>query len=175
MDILVSSNLERLLYYGCGDVKIVKELMNNLDKKGLYNVDESFDNILDDFYGASASEIEVSESIKEVYEKYNYLIDTHTAVAYNVYRKYQKDTNDNIPTVVVSTAHPYKFPKTIASSIGLGEYSDEFEAIKALIEKTKIEEPEMIKKLYCSFPKTVWKLEESYQKIKELLMELNNE
>ena len=175
MDILVSSNLERLLYYGCEDVNKVKEFMKDLDTKGIYNVDESFNKVLDNFYGCCANEKEVSAVIKEVYEKYNYLIDTHTAVAYSVYQKYLNDTKDQTETIVVSTAHPYKFPNTIAESIGLGCYNNEFEAIKALKEKTKIEEPEMIKKLYKEFPKTVWKLDESYDKIKKLLLELNYE
>lgn len=175
MDILVSSNLERLLYYGCEDINKVKEFMNNLDTLGKYQVDESFDRILKDFYGSSASEEEVNDSIKEVYQDYRYLMDTHTAVAYKVFKKYQLNTNDKTPTVVVSTAHPYKFPKTIASSIGLGEFEDEFEAIKALKENTNIEEPDMIKKLYQTYSKKVWKLEDSYESIKKLLMELNNE
>ena len=103
------------------------------------------------------------------------MIDTHTAVAYCVYKKYLKETNDQTKTIVVSTAHPYKFPNTIAESIGLGKFDNEFEAIKVLKEKTNIEEPDMIKNLYKEFPKTVWKLDESYDNIKKLLLELNNE
>lgn len=175
MDILVSSNLERLLYYGCNDVNKVKEYMSSLDTLGIYKVDESLNFVLNDFYGVCANEKEVSDAINEVYQKYNYLIDTHTAVAYKSFKKYIEKTNDFTKTIVVSTAHPYKFPNTIASSIGLGKYDDEFEAIKALKNKTNIEEPEMIKKLYQNYKKTVWKLEESYQNIKELLLELNNE
>ena len=175
MDILVSSNLERLLYYGCEDVNRVQQFMSDLDTNGLYNVDESFNKVLDDFYGSCANEKEVSNGINEVYNKYNYLIDTHTAVAYCVYKKYLKETNDQTKTIVVSTAHPYKFPNTIAESIGLGKFDNEFEAIKVLKEKTNIEEPDMIKNLYKEFPKTVWKLDESYDNIKKLLLELNNE
>lgn len=175
MDILVSSNLERLLYYGCEDIDKVKEYMSNLDSIGKYTIDDTFNKILADFYGACANEQEVNESIKEVYGKYDYLIDTHTAVAYEVFKKYQEASNDQTKTIVVSTAHPYKFPNTIASSIGLGEFNDEFEAIKALKEKTKIDEPDMIKKLYNNYQKTVWKLADSYDNIRKLLMELNNE
>ena len=175
MDILVSSNLERLLYYCCEDVTLVKDYMTSLDTNGKYQVNESFNKVLDNFYGSYATETEVTKAIEEVYQKYNYLIDTHTAVAYVVYKKYKKENNDLLKTIVVSTAHPYKFPKTIALSIGLGNFNDEFEAIKLLKEKTGIEEPEMIKKLYRNFPKTVWKLDESYQNIKKLLMELNYE
>lgn len=175
MDILVSSNLERLLYYSSFDVNKVKELMNELDKSGVYTVSEDFLETLGQFKAYSATEAEVSEAINDVYQSYDYLIDTHTAVGYCAYQKYLADSKDKTKTVVVSTAHPYKFPKSIAKAIGIGDYADDFDAIKAIKEKTRIEEPEMIKKISASYPKTIWKLDESYENLKKLLMELNNE
>lgn len=173
MDILVSSNLERLLYYVTLDSNIVKELMKELDEKGYYNFDKKYD--ISDFVGEYVEEDEVIKAIKKKYNDSKYLIDTHTAVGYSAYLKYLVKTNDQSKTIIASTAHPYKFPKTIAMAIGLGEYDDEFKAIDDLEKYTGIKKPEMIKKLTNDFNKIVWEKDEAYNKAKELIKELNYE
>lgn len=173
MDILVSSNLERLLYYITKDSSVVKGLMNKLDTEGKYELDNKY--VINDFVGEYVNEEEVSKAIKLVYDNNKYLIDTHTAVGYYAYLKYLNKNNDQTKTIIASTAHPYKFPKTIAKAIGLGDYDDEFKAIDELVKYTNIEKPEMIKKLSNEYNKIVWSKEEAYNKAKELIKELNYE
>jgi threonine synthase len=119
MDILVSSNLERLLYDVSGeDDAIVSRCMTSLKENGLYSVDKRTINSMNNFMWASYStEEETKETIKNVYEKYNYLIDPHTAVGINVYDKYVISTGDMTKTICVSTASPFKFGKTVAESL----------------------------------------------------------
>lgn len=124
MDILVSSNLERLLYMASGcDFKYIKKLMQDLQEKGSYEINSQVKENLKDFYGNYMTTSETENIIKEVYEKYNYLIDTHTAVSYGVYKKYLKE-NDDLFTLVLSTASPYKFSKAIGKALGIEEDSD---------------------------------------------------
>lgn len=145
MDILVSSNLERLLsFLSHGDDKLVKEKMNSLNNDKVYNVDLD----LDEFYGEYSNEDEIEETIKDLYEKYNYLVDPHTAVAYNVYEKYKTISGDGNKTIIASTASPFKFGKKVAQSIGIEvEGKDEFEILEAIQEKTGIEIPKNIDEL----------------------------
>ena len=146
MDILISSNLERLLYHlDESHEDLTPIYMEDLSKNGFYKVIKEN---LSEFYAAFATEDEVSETIKRVYEKYDYLLDTHTAVAYNVCKKYQKETNDKTKTVIVSTASPYKFASTVASSIGIDlKNMDEFEVIDEISKKVNSDIPKSIKDL----------------------------
>lgn len=112
MDILVSSNLERLLCLSTSQEK-TKELMADLSKFGKYSLDLT-GGIIKGYY---ATEDETSKAIKDMYEQNGYVLDTHTAVAYASYEKYKKETGDNTPTVIVSTASPYKFTKDVLVSI----------------------------------------------------------
>ncbi|MDF2503836.1 threonine synthase [Clostridium sp.] len=134
MDILVSSNLERLLYFISGEnPEKVNALMEALSTKGEYSIDEDMKNKLKDFYAGYASEAETCDVITDLYKTHKEAIDTHTAVAYSVYKKYKADTNDHTKTVILSTASPFKFPKAVMSSIDK-KYNgvDEFELIKEL-------------------------------------------
>ncbi|NLN03453.1 MAG: threonine synthase [Clostridiaceae bacterium] len=141
MDILVSSNLERLLYDISGeDDAFVSRCMTALKENGLYSVDKRTINSLNNFMWASyATEEETKDTIKNVYEKYNYLIDPHTAVGINVYDKYVISTGDMTKTICVSTASPFKFGKTVAESL-FGpeaiEGMNEFEINRMLSERT---------------------------------------
>lgn len=146
MDILISSNLERLLHHLDKDGEgVTPSAMEQLSKNGYYEVEKER---LDEFYGAFAAEDEVAETINKVYEEYNYLFDTHTAVAYRVNKDYQKKTKDNTKTVIVSTASPYKFASTVAQSIGIDvEKIDEFEIIDGISEKTGLGIPESLNDL----------------------------
>ena len=111
MDILISSNLERLLYHISGEsTETVNELMK-------YTITETMKANLKDFVGGYADDATTKAYIKKVFEEEGYLMDTHTAVAYAVYDKYVQDTKDQTPTVVVSTASPYKFTHSVMTAV----------------------------------------------------------
>ena len=119
MDILVSSNLERLLFdlYGEDNQKIAS-LMNQLTQRGHYQIDKDVFNKLQNIFAADfATEDQVKEEIHRVYNYDRYVIDPHTAVGSYVARQYKKKTNDQTPMVIVSTASPYKFPETVYEAI----------------------------------------------------------
>lgn len=135
MDILISSNLERLLYHLCGeDDGIIKEWFESLKNTGVYEVNDIVKEKINGlFYGGYCTDAETGNTIKSVFDGYSYLLDTHTAVAYKVYTDYKKETGDNTKTVIVSTANPYKFVSAVYGAIG-GDASglDEFEAAERL-------------------------------------------
>lgn len=149
MDILVSSNLERLLFEGSGkDGEEIKKLMDSLIKDGIYHVSDKLKEFLKDFYGNFATQEEVSKAISDMYEKEGYLIDTHTAVAQVVYEKYVKETGDNKQVLIASTASPYKFPRSICNALEIDvEGIDDFKVLNKLFEKTKVEIPTNLKDL----------------------------
>ncbi len=118
MDILISSNLERLIYKiaDCDSAKN-NELMTALSSEGRYSITEEMKGKLQDFYGNYGSEEETSEIIKKIYEETGYVIDTHTAVAAVVYDKYTRETADTTKAVIASTASPFKFTRNVMNSI----------------------------------------------------------
>lgn len=119
MDILVSSNLERLLYSVCGDDKQVSEYMRSLNEFGSYTVEEKIYNVLsENFAGGSCTDADTKKTIASVFNKHGYLIDTHTAVAYKLMRQYNASTGDKRHTVVVSTASPFKFCDSVLDALG---------------------------------------------------------
>lgn len=147
MDILISSNLERLIYQITGeDANKTKELMESLKTKGYYEIDASMKEKLVDFYGGFASQEETLIRIKELYESTDYLIDTHTAVAYSVYKDYVHKTQDATKTIIASTASPYKFTTSVMGALDkkYEAYSD-FELIDKMSELIKMDIPEGIK------------------------------
>ncbi|MCR5153783.1 MAG: threonine synthase [Lachnospiraceae bacterium] len=118
MDILVSSNLERLIYMAAGNnAEKNAGLMKDLKEKGKYEISEEMKENLKGFVGGFAKEEEVAEEIKHLYNNARYVIDTHTAVASSVYRKYKEETKDKTVTVIASTASPYKFSRSVMSAI----------------------------------------------------------
>nr|WP_307998227.1 threonine synthase [uncultured Merdimonas sp.] len=118
MDILVSSNLERLIYLIAGeDSQKTKELMDALSSDGTYTITEEMKKKLTDFDAGFADEKETSETIRKVYERTGYVMDTHTAVAAEVCREYQERTGDQKKCIVASTASPYKFVKSVLTAI----------------------------------------------------------
>ncbi len=118
MDILISSNLERLIYKIAGnDNKKNAEMMSSLSKEGVYTISEDMKKELADFYGNYASEEETAKVIADTYKSCGYILDTHTAVAASVYKKYQAETGDNTKTVIASTASPYKFTRSVMTAI----------------------------------------------------------
>lgn len=149
MDILVSSNLERLLFEASGrDSNETKKLMNELEHKGVYSISEKSKEFLNNFYGNYANTKEVYKAIKDLYEKEGYLIDTHTAVAYVVLKKYIKFTGDTTPYLISSTASPYKFSRSITNALEIDTNEDnDFEVIKRLNEFCGINIPTNLKNL----------------------------
>ena len=148
MDILISSNLERLLYHLAGnDGEEIQSLMTALDTKKRYEVSEKIKEGMKDFYGGFATVKETNEAIGEMYSESGYLMDTHTAVAYKVYEDYVKETGDETPALIASTASAYKFADSVAHSIGLGDEENGFAYVKALEEKTGVRVPAGLKDL----------------------------
>ena len=118
MDILISSNLERLIYKIAGnDAREDAELMQKLVTEGKYTITPEMKEKLAEFYGGYATEDETAATIKKIYEEDKYIIDTHTAVAATVYDKYVTDTKDMTPTIIASTASPYKFTRSVMNAI----------------------------------------------------------
>lgn len=149
MDILVSSNLERLLYHLSGeDIDLVKALMEQLNQEGYYRV-EGMDT--DNFYAGYSDEGQVAETIRKLFFESNYLMDTHTAVAYRVYEEYKNETGDHTKTVIASTASPFKFGEAVAMAIGLDiKNKDEFAIIEDLAQATGTRVPKAIGELKSS-------------------------
>ncbi len=149
MDILISSNLERLLFeISNRDDKKVNLLINSLNNKGFYEIDENMKLNLNTFHGEYATSAEVKENINKVFNENNYLIDTHTSVAYTAYEKYKQVNLEDISTIIVSTASPYKFSKDVLSSLG-GDIKNlnEFDILEKLSSYTNTEIPLPIKNL----------------------------
>ncbi len=149
MDILVSSNLERLLFLlSDGNDKEIAGYMNDLKEKGEYTVSEKIKQRLNDlFFAGSCNDENTAKTIKEVYEKYGYLCDTHTAVGYNVMEQYKKAEDNGNKTVVLSTASPYKFSVSVLSALGYNVPENEFQVMKRLNEITKVKIPENLASL----------------------------
>lgn len=150
MDILVSSNLERLLYHLSGsNTALVSKYMSELKSCGKYTVDEKiYNQIKGHFFAESCTDKETKETIKMFFESENYLLDPHSAVALNVYLKYLRETNDNTHTVLLSTASAYKFPVDVLSSIdNKSKPQNEFEALNLLSSKTQTAIPRQISEL----------------------------
>ena len=148
MDILISSNLERLLYHlSGGDGAAISKLMKDLENEKRYQVSGAVKEKMSDFFGGFADEEETKKAIAEMYEKYGYLIDTHTAVAYKVYEDYRNATGDETPTVIASTASAYKFAVSVAEALNMPKEPDGFAYVRALCEKTKVKIPSGLKDL----------------------------
>ena len=146
MDILISSNLERLIYLSCGsDDKKDSSLMKDLNEKGSYTIDDNAKSFLKDFECGFADEIKTEDKIKKLYKDTGYIIDTHTAVAAAVYDDYKARTNDDTVTVIASTASPYKFAKTVMGAIDDANKSkDDFALIDELNRLSGVDIPQAI-------------------------------
>ncbi len=142
MDILISSNLERLLYHLSGnDGGKIKELMDTLEKEKVYEIDDVIRAGLKDFYGGFCDIRETNEAIGNMFRENQYLMDTHTAVAYKVYEDYKKETGDEKPALIASTASAYKFAESVCGAIGLPLQENGFAAVRALYETTGVPVP----------------------------------
>lgn len=146
MDILISSNLERLIYKIAGESSEKnRELMANLSKEGKYTITDEMKAGLADFYGNYADEEKTAAEIRKVYESCGYVMDTHTAVASAVYRDYAAQTGDQAKTVIASTASPFKFARSVMTAID-EKYADmeEFALVDELVRVSKRPEPKAV-------------------------------
>ena len=149
MDILISSNLERLIYTIAGeDGKATAAFMNELSTKGSYTISDDMRSKLDIFYGGYCDEKATAAAIKRIYDESGYIIDTHTAVAAGVYDEYRKNTGDKTTTVIASTASPYKFTRSVMNAIS-PEYDSmsDFELVDKLSELSGIAVPGAIEEI----------------------------
>lgn len=143
MDILISSNLERLLYHLCGsDDAQIREWFGKLAETGRYEVTDDVKKALaDEFYAGCCNDDQTKACIKEIYDEYSYTCDTHTAVAVKVYKDYVSATGDKTKTVIASTASPYKFSGSVLSAVGKDTDCDEFGLVDELAEVSNIPVP----------------------------------
>ena len=150
MDILISSNLERLLFELTGrNSAEVADMMKQLKENGKYEISAQMREKLEkDFWGGFCDEEHTAKTIKYAFDEYGYLMDTHTAVAYGVYNDYVKKTGDDKVTILASTANPYKFTSDVLCALtGKREDDDAFKAADMLSEYTKTAVPQKIAEL----------------------------
>ena len=149
MDILISSNLERLIYRLTGEnAEKCAELMKSLSEGGEYTITDEMKAQLGDFYGNFCSEDETAQAISDIYKDSNYVIDTHTAVAAGVYKKYVSETADHLPTVIASTASPYKFTRSVMEALGEEHKDlDDFGLVDALSALSGVPVPRAVEEI----------------------------
>ena len=149
MDILISSNLERLIFKITGeDADKTRKLMDALSRDGRYEITAAMKEELSCFYGNFASEQETEAGIRGLYEKTGYIMDTHTAVARQVYEKYKKQTGDRTKTVIASTASPYKFTRSVMTAIDPAfDEKDDFALVDELSKLSGVRVPEAIEEI----------------------------
>ena len=173
MDILISSNLERLIYQTAGrDAEKNNEFMKELNTNGVYTITDDMKEQMKDFYGNYATEEETAQTIKEVYNKADYIIDTHTAVAASVYKKYEKETGDTTKTVIASTASPYKFTRSVMNAIDSSyDSKTDFELIDELEKLSGVKVPQAIEDIRSAavLHDTVCETEDMCKEVKKIL------
>ena len=150
MDILISSNLERLLYILTGqDDAQIREWFGRLASTGRYEVNDEVKNVLrEEFFAGYCDDDQTKKTIREIYEKYSYTCDTHTAVAVKVYEDYKNKTGDMTKTLIASTASPYKFSSSVLEAIeGSNSELDEYEMVDRLAELSKLPIPSSLAEL----------------------------
>ena len=142
MDILVSSNLERLLYLLSGDCELVAGLMKQLNQEGSYTVPgDLLQTIQSQFWAGCIDDARGQQTIQKVWQDHGYLCDTHTAAGWLAAERYANQSNDNRPMVVLSTASPYKFPAAVLEAIGEIGMGDEFALMEQLREASGVPVP----------------------------------
>ena len=174
MDILISSNLERLIYRIAGnDAEKNTKMMEELSTDGKYAITDEMRAQLADFYGNYTSEEETAKTIKKLYEDTGYIIDTHTAVATDVYHKYLKDTKDtDTKTVIASTASPFKFTRSVMDAIdNKYDVMSDFELVDELSRIGNVKVPQAIEEIRTApvLHDTVCEVEEMPQVVKKFL------
>lgn len=155
MDILISSNLERLLY-DLSDCDTVRKLMDDLKTSGKYEITPDMKSKIDELLWADyCDDTETLKNIADVFNKFGYLMDTHTSVGYYVYTKYAEATGDDTKTIIASTASPFKFNNSVYKAI-IGEPSDsksEFELLAEVANASCLEVPKALSELETKKPR----------------------
>ncbi|MGN0317502.1 MAG: threonine synthase [Lachnospira sp.] len=173
MDILISSNLERLIYRIAGNSAAKNaELMASLKNTGKYEITDEMKAELKDFYGNYATEAENATTIKKIYDNSGYVIDTHTSVAATVYDKYKAETKDETKTVIASTASPYKFTRSVMNAID-SKYDamSDFELVDELCRISNVKVPQAIEDIRTApvLHDTVCEVNEMCNEVKKIL------
>ena len=165
MDILISSNLERLIYLSAGsDAAANAALMKELNEKGSYTVTDEMREFMKDFRGGFASEEENRATIQKIFKDTGYLIDTHTGVAASVYNRYKEETKDEAKTVIASTASPYKFSGSVLEAIdGVRPEEDEFAIVDRLAELSGTVIPQAVEEIRTA--PDVYKRQEPHRRL----------
>ena len=173
MDILISSNLERLIYHIAGDDSEKNAaLMKSLNETGRYDITDDMKAKLDKFFGGFATEAEVADQIKLVYNEDGYIMDTHTAVASKVYDKYKAETGDDTVTLIASTASPYKFTRSVLTAIDPAyDAKGDFELVDELEKLSGVKVPNAVEEIRNAdiIHKTVCDKEEMESVVKNFL------
>ncbi len=173
MDILISSNLERLIYQTAGrSAEKNNAFMDALNTTGRYEITPEMREQMKDFYGNYASEEETAAAIKELYEKTGYIMDTHTAVASSVYRKYKAQTGDATKTVIASTASPYKFTRSVMNAIDQAyDCQTDFALVDELARLSGVKVPQAIEDIRTApvLHDTVCETEDMCREVKKIL------
>ncbi len=171
MDILISSNLERLLYLITdNNFGLVKQMMMNLKEKGIFELPEQYKNKLDDFLSFSIDKKQTVSLIEKCYKENKYLIDPHTAVAYGAYINLKNNLNGK--TVIVSTASPYKFIETVNDVFKVDK--EGLELVKEISNITNFSYSIILEKIYNSqINKTIWQKENMEQNLIKMIGELD--
>lgn len=172
MDILISSNLERLIYLASGeDSDRTKELMEGLKSGGSYTVTDEMQAKLADFVPGFASEEETAECIRSTFERTGYVLDTHTAVAAHVCGQYQSRNEDSRKCLVASTASPYKFARSVMTAIDSKyEASDDFALLEELKEVSGVKMPKAVQEILDA--KVLHTLECDVDQMKQIVRDL---
>ena len=173
MDILISSNLDRLIYRIAGNSATENaKLMKSLKDTGKYEITSQMKEQLGDFYGNYATEAEDAATIKKIYDNDNYIVDTHTSVAATVYEKYKKETGDETKTVIASTASPYKFTRSVMDAID-SKYASmtDFELVDELCRISGVKIPKAIEDIRTApvLHDTVCEVNEMCDNVKRIL------
>ncbi|MCF6515362.1 threonine synthase [Lactobacillus sp. S2-2] len=182
MDIQISSNFERLLYYESGkDDQYIKSLMADLEKNGKYQVKpELLKNIKSKFASYYASDKEIKTAINQVFKEEHYLMDPHTAAGYLAMKQYQNESDDNCQNVLLSTANPYKFVETVSDAILGSHENDPIKTTQKLAKYTQIEVPISLQNLFNKEVKVESVINPNdmtqfvQQKVKEVFSDDNN-
>lgn len=173
MDILVSSNLERLLYMITNDASYVAKLMDDLKKTGKYTLDKKYLDKLSLFEAYNCDEVETVKIIGDAYKNIGHLMDPHTAVAYGSYLKYKEASKDETYGVILSTASPYKFSDTICKALNIKSDSDEFVNIDNISKLTGVSvDPRILKLKETKVSRVIWEKEETYNNLKNVVGDL---
>jgi threonine synthase len=177
MDILVSSNLERLIFEISGrNAKLTAERMKELAEKKEYTITAKEKAILDEeFFGGFASEDDTVEAMYDVFEEYGYAMDTHTGVALAVESQYRyevekQDKKDKTPIVVLATANPYKFPQDVLYSLSGNDVKDSFKGIKRLHLLTAMKPPKSLLELRYRTPRFKTKVKNNLKAMSDVIV-----